>query len=606
MFMGDDGIINFVKSQKLMCIGKIFEKHALNRPNAIALIAPNRKSLTYAELHAQVEAVVSTLNGLGIGWNDRVAVVLPNGSDMATVFTALVAGATCVPLNPEFRDNEFEYLFATLGINAVITQSEANSPARDVAQAKGIPIIELRSTEVAGVFELSGKKTLNLGNGGYTNLDDVALVMHTSGTTAKPKIVPLTQKNLLSSAENHIRTLNLSPDDCCLNMMPLYHMHGLVSVLFSSLVVGASVVCVTKFDCQEFFSWLDEYSPTWYSASPTIHQGVLDCIKSSSNEEKKYSFRFIRSAAAPLPTTVMEALENIFNVPMIEAYGMTEASGQICSNPLPPKKRIPGSVGLAAGTQVAIIDEKGNKLQPGHLGEVIIRGENVLDAYEKAPQANKDNFINGWFRTGDLGEWNADGYLFIRGRIKEIINRGGNKIFPREVDEALMNHPEVAEALTFGIPHRTLGEDVVTAIVPKKEDAVSAKDIRAFAFSVLADFKVPSHVEPVKEIPRSATGKPQYRKLIEKIIASSDKETELPQNYVEQEISAIWIEILGLSDVSLKDNFFMLGGDSLSANIIVNRIRKQFLVDFSLTSIFERPILGDQAALVEKLYREKN
>jgi len=593
-----------MKSHELMCIGRIIEKNALNTPDAIALIAPTRRSLTYAELHTQVEVVVSTLNGLGIGRNDRVAVVLPNGSDMATAFIALIAGATCVPLNPELRVNEFEYLFTTLNIDALIIQSDITSPARGVAQVKGIPMIELRSKEVAGIFELSGTKTSNLRKGGYTNLDDVALVMHTSGTTAKPKIVPLTQKNLISSAGNHIRTLHLSKNDCCINLMPLFHIHGLVSVLLSSLVAGASVVCLPGFDCQKFYSWLEEYSPTWYSASPTIHQGVLDCIKLSSNQVKKFPFRFIRSAAAPLPNTVMEALENILNVPVIEAYGMTEASGQICSNPLPPRKCIPRSVGLAAGPQVVIINEKGDELQSGHLGEVIIRGESVMDAYASAPEANKDSFINGWFRTGDLGEWNADGYLFIKGRIKEIINRGGNKVVPREVDDALMMHPEVVEAVTFGIKHRTLGEDVVTAIVPIKENSVSANDIRAFAFLVLADFKVPSHVEIVEKIPRSATGKPQYQKLQKIISASSDKETELPLNYFEQEISAIWIEALGISDVSLKDNFFMLGGDSLSANLIVNRIRKRFLIDISLRSIFERPILDDQAALVEKLYSE--
>jgi acyl-CoA synthetase (AMP-forming)/AMP-acid ligase II len=346
---------------------------------------------------------------------------------------------------------------------------------------------------------------------------DVALVLHTSGTTSRPKIVPLSHANIAASARHIGETLRLTPADRCLNIMPLFHIHGLIAAVLSSLAAGGSVVCTPGFNALKVFGWMDEAEPSWYTAVPTMHQAIAARAGRNSDSVARAKLRFVRSSSSSLPPQVMAELEGVFGCPVIESYGMTEAAHQMASSPLPPGIRKPGSVGLAAGPEMAIMAEDGTLLGPDAVGEIVIRGPNVTAGYENNPKANAEGFAHGWFHTGDQGTMDDAGYFRITGRLKEIINRGGEKISPREVDEVLMDHPAVGQVVTFAMPHAKLGEDVAAAIVLREGAQASEREIRDFAASRLADFKVPRRLVFLEEIPKGATGKLQRIGLAEKL-----------------------------------------------------------------------------------------
>ena len=490
--------------------------------DAVALIGNGCPSLTYGALREHVEHTVASLNQLGIGHNDRVAIVLPNGTEMASAFVAIAAGTTPAPLNPAYRADEFEFYLSDLKAKALVVERDSTSPAIGAAAKLNIPIIEIvrKKNDPAGVFELVPKDKFTSAaatSGGYAKADDVALVLHTSGTTSRPKIVPLTQINVCASA-GHIRDiLALTPADRGLSIMPLFHIHGLIGSVLSTLCAGGSVYCSPGFNALKFFSWMDETKPTWYTAVPTMHQAILSRAANNREVIARHPLRFIRSSSSSLPPQVLAELEQIFNAPVLESYGMTEASHQMTSNPLPPRPHKPGTVGIAAGPEVAIMDESGKLLGANATGEVVIRGPNVTKGYENNPKANAENFTNGWFRTGDQGVIDSEGYLSITGRLKEIINRGGEKISPREVDEVLMDHPSIQQVVTFAMPHAKLGEDVAAAIVLREGKSADEKEIREFAAKRLADFKVPRKILILDEIPKGATGKLQRIGLAQKL-----------------------------------------------------------------------------------------
>jgi acyl-CoA synthetase (AMP-forming)/AMP-acid ligase II len=347
--------------------------------------------------------------------------------------------------------------------------------------------------------------------------EDVALVLHTSGTTSRPKIVPLSHRNITASATHIGAMLALGPDDLCLNIMPLFHIHGLIAAVLSSLAAGGQVVCTPGFNAFKFFGWFAAIRPTWYTAVPTMHQTILGLAPRNKAAIAAGRLRFLRSSSASLPAQAMVDLEAAFGVPVIESYGMTEASHQMASNPLPPRPRFPGSVGVAAGPEVAIMDEAGILLPQGALGEVVIRGPNVTAGYENNPKANAENFVNGWFRTGDQGTLDERGYLRLTGRLKELINRGGEKISPLEVDDVLSEHPAVGQCLTFAMPHKMLGEEVAAAVVLREGATADELTLRDFAAARLAAFKVPRRIVFLDEIPKGATGKLMRIGLAEKL-----------------------------------------------------------------------------------------
>jgi acyl-CoA synthetase (AMP-forming)/AMP-acid ligase II len=493
---------------------------AVGADDATAIGAPERAPMSFTALRALTEEVVASLNNNGVGRGDRVAIVLPNGPEMAAAFITVAAGAVTAPLNPAYREDEFDFYLDDLKAKALIVQEGVETPARAVAARRGIDILELTPTAdgPAGAFTLNGPAATAAKLGGFADGSDAALILHTSGTTSRPKMVPLSQGNICASARHIGTSLALSADDRCLNIMPLFHIHGLIAAVLSSLAAGAAVYCTPGFNALRFFQWLDEVEPTWYTAVPTMHQAILSRAPRNADSLERSRLRLIRSSSSSLPPQVMLALEETFDCPVIEAYGMTEAAHQMASNPLPPAERRPGCVGLAAGPEVGIMAEDGSAPLPaGAVGEIVIRGPNVTDGYIENPTANATAFTNGWFRTGDQGTLDDKGYLTLTGRLKEIINRGGEKISPREVDEVLLDHPAVGQVVTFAVPHDRLGEDVGAAVVLAEGEAVSEAELRDFVAQRLADFKVPRKLIFLEEIPKGATGKLQRIGLAEKL-----------------------------------------------------------------------------------------
>jgi acyl-CoA synthetase (AMP-forming)/AMP-acid ligase II len=475
-----------------------------------------RAALSYAALRALAADTVAALNAKGIGRGDRVAIVVPNGPEMAAAFIAIGCGATTAPLNPAYREDEFSFYIDDLKAKALVVMRGVETPARAAAQKLGVPILELVPGEAAGAFTLEGGAPGVALQPGLAQADDVALVLHTSGTTARPKIVPLTQANVTASAAHIGAALSLAPADVCLNVMPLFHIHGLIAAVLASLRAGGTVVCTPGFDALRFFRWMEEERPSWFTAVPTMHQAILSRAERNAEIIKRVPLRFIRSSSASLPGPVMEQLEKTFGCPLVESYGMTEAAHQMCSNPLDGPRK-PGKVGRAAGPEVAIMADDGTILPQGEIGEVVIRGPNVTTGYEANPEANAKAFHQGWFRTGDQGMFDADGFLLLTGRLKELINRGGEKVSPLEVDGVLSAHPAVAQALTFAIPHAKLGEEVGAAVVLREGAALTERELRDFAAKQLADFKVPRKVVFLPEIPKGATGKLMRIGLAEKL-----------------------------------------------------------------------------------------
>lgn len=499
----------------------LHEMIALQAPTSTAMTSPSGVPLNYGALKQLITRTTDKLNSMGIGRGDRVGIVLPNCPEMATAFVAVASACTAAPLNMGYRADEFEFYLSDLKAKALIVAVGSETPALAVAAKLGVAVIYLKAlpAQGSGNFELQAAAAMTgvAAQPGAAQADDVALILHTSGTTSRPKIVPLSHRNVCASARNISATLRLTPADRELHVMPLFHIHGLIAGVLAPMAAGSQIFCTPGFNALKFFGWMKECKPTWYTAVPTMHQTILARAAGNMDVIEANPLRFIRSSSSSMPPQVIAELEKVFKAPLIEAYGMTEAAHQMASNPLPPALRVPGSVGIAAGPEVAIMDIEGKLLAPGGIGEVVIRGENVTLSYENNEKANAEGFTNGWFRTGDQGTMTAEGYLTLTGRLKEIINRGGEKISPREVDEVLMDHPAVAQVVTFGMPHDKLGEEVAAAVVLREGKTATDQEIRAFAATKLADFKVPRKILIMAEIPKGATGKLQRIGLAQKL-----------------------------------------------------------------------------------------
>ena len=483
--------------------------------STIALSAPGRSPLDYAGLRTHCDRIGRQLAGQGLGNGDRVAIVLPNGPEMASAFLAVASFMSAAPLNPTYKQSEYAFYLEDLAPKLVIIEKDSTNPVRAAATALGIRVVEADVTEQdpAGVFNLFDTEAEIT----PADSDSEALVLHTSGTTSRPKVVPLLQRNIAASAHNIATSLELSASDHCLNIMPLFHIHGLIAVLTTSMSKGASVCCTDGFNALKFLDQARAEAISWYSGVPTMHQAILLRAKRQAETAKTLGLRLIRSSSASLPPAVFEELNAVFECPVIEAYGMTEAAHQMTSNPLAKGKQKAGFVGIVTSPEVCIMDTKGNQLHGEAEGEVCIRGENVTPGYENNPSANESSFTNGWFRTGDQGYLDADGYLQITGRLKEIINRGGEKISPLEVDNVLMEHPDIQQVVTFAVADRMLGEEIGAAVVLRDGAEMDAAGLRAYAETHLAKFKIPKHVRFIDEIPKGATGKLQRIGLAAKL-----------------------------------------------------------------------------------------
>jgi len=479
--------------------------------NNVALTSESSPPLLYKDLKSFVNKIASQLAGNGISNKDRAAIVLPNGPFMASSFLTLSSYMSAAPLNPSYKTNEYEFYLKDLNPKIVIVEPNSSNEVVGVAKNLNIPVceIKIKKDDPSGLFNLFDIESEYQ----LPEENDEGLVLHTSGTTSRPKIVPLTNKNIYSSAENISKSLNLSEADHCLNIMPLFHIHGLIAILAASIRSGASICASNGFNALKFLELAKSEKITWYSGVPTMHQAILLRAEKNLELAKNLNLRLIRSSSASLPPAVFEKLNNVFGCSVIEAYGMTEATHQMTSNPLPPKKQKPGFVGIPAGPEVCIMDEKDKILDQGETGEVCIKGDNVTLGYDNNPEANKNSFTNGWFRTGDQGYFDQNGYLKISGRLKEIINKGGEKISPLEVDNVLMDHPLIEQAVCFGYEDKMLGENIAAAIIVKEGKNCSETDVKTYAQEKLAKFKIPKKIFFVNEIPKGATGKLQRNVL---------------------------------------------------------------------------------------------
>jgi len=594
-------------SVPFLCLPHLLKHQAGRIPDAPAILAPGRAPLTYGRLYQHVDEMEETLRGMGVGRHDRVVLVLPNGPEMAVAFLAVAASAVCAPINPACGAEELDRLFADLHPRALITQAGADSAARHAARLHDVPVIELSTavTGEAGLFTLTGER-------GRPHSDEpispgsVALLLPTSGTTSRPKLVPLTHFNICTSAYASVAAFALGEADRCLNVMPLYYGLPLNGTVLASLAAGASVICTPGCDVTRFFGWLADFRPTWCAAVPTMLQAILAQARLIGGRVADCPLRFIRTATAPLPRAISTELEEIFGAPVINFYGMTEtSSAPIAVNPLPPRKRKSGSAGMPLWLDVAIMGEGGVFLPRGETGQVVVRGATVMSGYEGAPLANQAAFAGDWFKTGDNGFFDDDGYLFLVGRSQEIINRGGEKLAPQEVDEVLLEHPAVAEAATFAVPHKTLGEDVASAVVLRPNRTATARDIRRFVIGRLADFKVPSQVHIVTEIPKGPTGKVQRVSLAARLglssASSQSRDFVAPRTKLETALVRHWTEILRVERIGIHDNFFEAGGDSLLATDVLSHVYAIAGVEFDVWRFFEGPTVAEVADQVEKL-----
>jgi acyl-CoA synthetase (AMP-forming)/AMP-acid ligase II len=482
-------------------------------PEAPAVIVPGGPSLSYRLLSEEVERAATALAAMGVRREDSVGLVFENGPEAIVAFLAAAAAARAAPLNPAYTEAEFGFYLTDVGARVLLVRPGGAEAARRALPDGGVVVEAAVGADGRLRLDAQGAPSPDGAAAPAPDGDDVALVLHTSGTTGRPKQVPLRHRHLAASVRNIAAAYQLGPDDVALCMMPLFHVHGLLASTLSTLSSGGTVVVPAPFNPFTFWQVVQDHRPTWWSAVPTMHRMVLSRARQDPRPGGD-ALRFVRSCSSPLAPELMAELEDRLGVPVLEAYGMTEACHQIASNLPPPAGRRPGTVGVGTGVEVGVLDQDG-AVRPKGVGEVVVRGPNVIDGYAGDPAVNAGAFVDGWFRTGDQGELAGDGYLTLVGRIKEMINRGGEKVSPREVDEVLLRHPAVAEAVTFGVPHARLGEDVAAAVVLRT--AATEQELLDHCRARLAAFKVPAVLHLVDQIPRTATGKVQRRKVGEAI-----------------------------------------------------------------------------------------
>ncbi len=587
---------------------EVLAQRAAATPERPAILTPSGRSTTYAELHAQVVRLRDQLTGAGITSECAVALALPNGPELAVGFLAAMTAAAGAPLAADRPVAEHERDLAAMGASLLVVQAGHDTPARDAAATLGIPRLELDPATREGRFTEDPHPRPGPAAGAAPDDDRVALLLFTSGTTSRPKLVPSSEASLLRSAGNVAAVLALTADDRCLNVMPLFHVHGIVAALLASITTGGSVVCTPGFVASKVWDWIDTLRPTWYTAVPTIHQAMLDASRPrAAHTPIPSTLRFVRSSSAALAPRVMSELEDVLGVPVVEAYGMTEAAHQIACNPLPPGTRKPGTVGRPTGCEVGVLDDDGRQLPIGSVGEIAVRGPSITTGYVGNPDATAAAFRDGWFRTGDQGHLDPDGYLTLTGRLKEIINRGGEKVAPREIDEALLAHPDVKYAVAFAVPHPRLGEEVGAAVVLHEGATTTAAQLRVFVAGTLAPYKVPRRVVAVDEIPRGATGKLDRMSLAGRLGFTDAADRDVPDSGahvepaddLELRVARIWQDVLGIDvSPSVDADFFALGGDSLHAVELLEVVEQSFDRRLPATVFFDGATVRAMADLL--------
>ena len=580
--------------------GDVIRAHASSRPDAAAILAPGRDALSYAALAAFIDEVRTRLNGWGLGRGDRVALAVAPRPEMAVAHIATSNSATSLPVDPKATPAELRDALVALRASAMIASDDLNPDVRECASRLGIQVLTLfpRFDAPAGLFTLSGGMPGTPARPGPVEPDDVAFAVRTSGTTSKPKVVPISHRLAVARGRIEAAAFDLDHSDRCLNFRPL-HLHSGINIgLMVTLSAGGSIILPARFEAGEFFDQLDRLGATWFVGSPAYHDAILEQVRRAPAVRHRHVLRFIRSSSYRLTPEAMAALEGTFGVPVLERLGGTE-SGLIARNPPPPAERKPGTVGVPVDSEVALLGDNGAILArgvAGEVGEIIVRGEGVFGGYEDNPEADQAAFLDGWYRTGDLGKWDEGGYLTVCGRVKEVINRGGQKISPTEVEDLLRRHPRIADVACFAVPHPTLGEDIAAAIVVRDpaHGVIDEAAVAEFLASHLAAFKIPKHVVPCTTLPRGPNGKLSRLALaatlgIGPLVHASTRSAAdpvQPERKWEAEIAAIWGEILKRSGVGRRDNFFALGGESLMAARLLARIGETTGITLPLVSVF--------------------
>lgn len=593
---------------------EIFERSASRWPDRAAICALDREPLTHAGLLARLVATGRGLAACGVAPTDRVAVVVRNGPVAATATWCLAAHVPCAPLDPDAREGELAQELARVRARALVIDPTLGDAPRRAAERLGLPCIELEipADAPAGTFELRSRRVRDETAASTPfppgPADACALVLATSGTAGQPKRVALTHAQLGAAASYTARALELSEADRSLNVLPLFHVHGLVGAVLAPLLRGGSVVCTPGFHAASVFEWIERTRPTWLTAVPSIHQSILARAELEPGRARAAGLRFLRSASAPLPRAVIERLEPMFAAPLIETYGMTEAAPILTCNPMPPGLRKPGSVGRPAGPEVAILDDAGRIVRPSERvevrGEVVARGRNVIAAHDDDPEHDREAFVEGWLRTGDLGYFDADGYLFVVGRRREMINRAGEKVAPAEVEGVLLRHPAVREAAVFAVEDERLGEAVAAAIVLRDGASCSEDELAELVAVHLSDPKVPAIFVRVPEIPKGPTGKLVRRDLAARLGVPRSRAATSPAvaprgTDVERRLQAIFAEVLRLASVRADASFFALGGDSMSAVQVVAAVKERLGVELRPRVLHGSPTAAELAVHVE-------
>lgn len=578
-------------------IPDLLRRNSAAHAGAAALYQEDGTAISYADLGVLTARLACDLHAAGVKRDERVALVVPNGRDMSIALLGVCSTAIAAPLNPAYREQEFADYFREIRVKHLVVRRGDPSPARVAAAKMGIAVLELAQ---GGESILREGRELRASGGvempGDPLPDDTALVLLTSGSTGRSKKVPLTHRNICTSVADVARTLELTPADRCLCMWEQFHIGGLVDLLLVPLATGGSVVCTGGFDAGRFYDLLRSASPTWYQCVPATAHELMAYARKHGLRGPAGRLRAVRVTASALAPTLMAELENFFRAPVITTFGMTEAAPLITTNLLPPRVRKPGSTGPSCGPELAITDANGALLPSGEVGEVVVRGANVFAGYEDAPEANRFSFRNGWFRTGDTGYLDTDGYLFLKGRIKETINRGGEKISPQEIDDVLLTHPDVAEAVTFQVPHAVLGEEVAAAVVARRPGALSELEVREFVAARLAEFKVPRKIVFVGGFERNASGKVNRAKLAELLVPDTYEE---PSTMMEKTIAAIWKNELGVERVGATDSFTDLGGSSLSGVRLILEIEKNLGGRLPVRALYRLSTVREMAAIIE-------
>jgi oxalate---CoA ligase len=564
-------------------------------PASYAFVDLGGMRITYAGLSECLEAGVCRLIDEGVRRGDRVALFTPRGPSGLVGFLTVSSIATCCPIDPRLKRDEVQSALEALSVSAIVDATD-EPMLSELAGLLNLKFISM--TFPAPAEEPASRPAQFRPTGQRAAADDIALILQTSGTTSRPKLVPLSHANIRAAAEAIGRTYQLGTSDVCLNPMPHHHVHGLISAGLSSLVAGAAQFCASSFSPAAIETALWELEPTWFTGSPAFHLGLLDHFKFKKTSPRTVRLRFMRSSSAPFPASAIRPYESLFRVPLLENYGMTESASTICTNPLPPGARKAGSVGIPIGAEIRVVGTDGSDQPNGEDGEILIRGPSIITGYAAA-DSNIGNFHEGWLRTGDVGRFDEDGYLFVLGRLKEIIKRGGHSVFPMEIDSALVAHPGVAEAISFAISHPTLGEELVAAFVPRSGAQVEVGELRAFLEERLSTFKIPNAMFCIPTVPKNATGKSVRRDMPKLLNALFEPECRQPSTETERLVLQKWKDVLARSDFGVTDNVFVFGADPLRAGLVCGMINEARGARIGVKDILRNPTVRQQSELIE-------